>query len=412
MGTELKDRTRAAMAHLLRAFEGRLDQARSVLSTDRIAELLASPDLPEHVQQSVRGLDKCPDALQRYRYTLFARTLLQDHQYNREQMIEACAEIFDCISRENPLARATELPRIDFTKISADEFFETYVKRPQPVVLENVGHDPTMYRLEALVARYGADVVPMMSIESGASREGPLSELLEGRYYLANSDRLFVNHPELAENLHSQVFARYTRLTRISSQLFISNHGAGSPSHFGKIANTFYQLEGRKRWSLVDPAFMYLVYPLLLPGDAVTALHWQDESDYERCPLFRYCPRYETVLSPGDVLWNPYYWFHSVKNLTRSSVAVADRWFGVPGKDFQSSFPLYDLATSVCAQSIDLDMFIQWVIIQQNVTKKQIPWYEQVSHGRRYQAFDSAHNARAWGLSPPDLAKGVFHHTD
>jgi Cupin-like domain len=411
MNAELKDKTRVALSLWLRAFEGRLEQAKSVINTGQVTSLLASENVPPHVLQSVRGLDKCSVALQRFRYTLFARTVMQDHQYNREQMIEVCAEIFDRISRENPVARAVELPRIDF-KISADEFFETYVKCPRPVVIENVGHDPTMYRLETLVARYGSDLVPMMSLESGASQEGPLSQLLEGRHYLANSDRLFVNHPELAENLRSAAFAPYTRLTRISSQLFISNNGAGSPSHCGRIANTFYQLEGQKKWSLIDPAFFYLVYPLLLPGDSVTALHWQDESDYERCPLFRYCPRYEAVLSPGDVLWNPYYWFHSVKNLTPRTVAVADRWFGVPGKDFQSSLPLYDLATSLCPQSLDLDMFLQWVTVKQNVTKQQIAWYEQVSHGRKYPASDLAFNAMAWGLSPPNVTKGIFHHPD
>lgn len=411
MDVRRNDRSRTAGTLLLRALGTRLEQARGAVDPKRLTELTTHPRISEYEpRQAVRGLDACPEALQRYRYTLFARTVLQDHQYNREQMIDTCEEILDAVRQENPTARPTELPRVDFRSISADDFFATYVRQSHPVVIENIGHDPAMYQLEALVERYGNDLVPMMSIATGENHEGPLRELLDGRHYLANSDRLFVNHPELAENLRSGVLERYTRLTRISSQLFISSNGAGSPSHFGKIANTFYQLEGRKRWSLVDPAFLYLVYPLLLPGDAVTALHWQDESDHDRCPLFRYCPRYETVLSPGDVLWNPYYWFHSVKNLTRNSVAVADRWFGTPGKDFLSPLPLYDLATSICPQSIDVDTYIQWMVIQQNLTRQAIPWYEQVSHGRRYQAFDSAYNARAWGLRPPDLSQGIFHH--
>lgn len=404
---------RSDLSLLLRALSTRINEARQAIDHTRLEKILLQPHLSEYVpQQVLRGLDKCTAARLRYVQTLLARTVLQDHHYEREQMIADCAEIFDSIAAENSIAVAEELPRVDFKRITADEFFETYVKRPQPVVIENVGHDPKMYHLDALVARYGDDIVPMMRIETGENYDGRLSELLEGKSYLANSDRLFVNHPELADNLYSSEFANYTRLTRISSQLFISNGGAGSPSHFGKIANTFYQLEGVKKWSLIDPAFLYLVYPLLLPGDAVTALHWQDETDHERCPLFRFCPRYETVLQPGDVLWNPYYWFHSVKNLSKRSVAVADRWFGTPGKDFQSPLPLYDFATTLCPQSIDMDTYIKWMMIQQNLTKQKIPWYEKVSHGRRYQAFDSSYNAAAWGLQPPDLSKGVFHHPD
>ncbi|MCW7538514.1 cupin-like domain-containing protein [Aquabacterium sp. A7-Y] len=398
---------------LLRALNTRFSQAREAIDPGRLKQILGHPHLSEYTpRQTLRGLDKCVPACGRYAQTLFTRTVLQDHHYQREQMIANCEEIFEALAAENPVAVAQELPRVDFKRITTDEFFETYVQRPHPVVIENVGHDPSMYQLDALVARYGDDIVPMMRIDNGQNYDGPLSDLLEGKSYLANSDRLFVNHPELVDNLYSAKFTDYTRMTRISSQLFISNGGAGSPSHFGKIANTFYQLEGMKKWSLVDPAFLYLVYPLLLPGDAVTALHWQDETDHERCPLFRFCPRYETVLRPGDVLWNPYYWFHSVKNITKRSVAVADRWFGTPGKDFQSPLPLYDLATTLCPQSVDMDTYIQWMMIQQNITKKQIPWYEKVSHGRRYQAFDSAYNAAAWGLQPPDLSKGVFHHPD
>lgn len=406
-------RLRADVSLLLRALDTRLSQARNALDFGLILKMFVAPNLSEYEpDQKVLGLDRCRDALQRYRQTLFLRTVTQDHHYNREQMIADCSEILNAVAAENPIAKAEELPRVDFRTISADEFYERFVRRPRPVVIENVGHDSARFGLDALVSAYGDDIVPMMRMDNGKNYEGPLRELLEGKAYLANSDRLFINHPELVESLKSDAFARYTRMTRISSQLFISNQGAGSPSHFGKIANTFYMLEGSKRWSLIDPAHLYFAYPLLLPGDGVTALHWQDESDYERCPLFRFCPRYETVLEPGDVLWNPYYWLHSVKNLTKSSVAVADRWFGVGGRDFQSPLMLYDLATQVCPQSMDVDTFIQWMLIQQTITRTQIPWYEKVSHGRRYQAFDSAYNSAAWGLSPPDLSGGVFHHKE
>ena len=37
-------------------------------------------------------------------------------------------------------------------------------------------------------------------------------------------------------------------------------------------------------------------------------------------PLFQYCPVYSTVLDEGDVLFNPPYWWHSIRNVTETTV--------------------------------------------------------------------------------------------
>jgi Cupin-like domain len=50
--------------------------------------------------------------------------------------------------------------------------------------------------------------------------------------------------------------------------------------------------------------------------------------DYASCPLYRYVDRYETVLEPGDVLWNPPFVWHGVVNLTES-IAVSLWWTNV-----------------------------------------------------------------------------------
>jgi hypothetical protein len=389
----------------------RFDLTHQALDPSNVAKLLARQQLTEYnPRQSLKGLERCSDALQRIRTTLFTRTILQSHHINCAQMKADSDEVLRVISGENPVAKAEPLPRVDFRTLTPDDFFDNFVNSSQAAVIDNVCQSTGQYTLNALVEKYGHELVPLQRIATGDFIEAPLSELLKGETYLANSDRLFVKQPQLLNDLQFETFAKFTRLRQISAQFFISAKSAGSPAHFGKIANTFYQLEGKKRWSLVDPAFLYLLYPILLPGDSTSALHWLDESDHERCPLFRYCPRYEVTLEPGDVLWNPYYWFHSVKNLTPESVAVAVRWHGVPGKDFLSPLPLYDLATALCPQSIDVDVAIRWMLIQDTINKTKSAWYEQISHGRRYAAFDSAYNAKAWGVEPPDLRNGVLIH--
>ena len=43
-------------------------------------------------------------------------------------------------------------------------------------------------------------------------------------------------------------------------------------------------------------------------------------------PLYRYVPKYVAHLKPGDVLFNPRWWWHAVDNLTPSSNGVTTRW--------------------------------------------------------------------------------------
>ncbi|RYH19390.1 hypothetical protein EON65_26145 [archaeon] len=41
---------------------------------------------------------------------------------------------------------------------------------------------------------------------------------------------------------------------------------------------------------------------------------------FQAFPLFQYCPVYGTVLDEGDVLFNPPYWWHSIRNVTETTV--------------------------------------------------------------------------------------------
>ena len=47
------------------------------------------------------------------------------------------------------------------------------------------------------------------------------------------------------------------------------------------------------------------------------------EQGYE---LWRYVPKYEAHLDPGDVLFNPAWWWHWVDNTSETSIGVANRF--------------------------------------------------------------------------------------
>ena len=51
-----------------------------------------------------------------------------------------------------------------------------------------------------------------------------------------------------------------------------------------------------------------------------------DDFVKEGLPAFKYCPTYSAVLEPGDILLNPPFWGHGIRNVTDKTVGVATRW--------------------------------------------------------------------------------------
>jgi hypothetical protein len=96
--------------------------------------------------------------------------------------------------------------------------------------------------------------------------------------------------------------------------------------HCAGNLNTFLLLEGRKRWVLIDPSHLLLVYPYLSRTNNFQLSLVQGETDGEGLPLFRYCPRTAVDLQAGDCLLVPSWWYHCVRNLDARTLAIAVRW--------------------------------------------------------------------------------------
>jgi hypothetical protein len=206
---------------------------------------------------------------------------------------------------------------------------------------------------------------------------------MNGETYLANSDRLLIAHPQALAGLRHDALRVYTDSRYVSAQLFASNNFMGSVAHFGLVDNCFFQIEGTKHWFIVDPAFAYLSYPVLTPVDGNSALSWMGDADAERCPLFRYCPRYEVTLEPGEVLYNPMYWTHAVRNLSTRSVGVATRWVR-RSPDQRSSCRLFDLALHLNPARIENAVNAMVAMVGREGEPLSKAWFEKLSHGRRY----------------------------
>ena len=162
----------------------------------------------------------------------------------------------------------------------------------------------------------------LQHVRSGGGWYGALLDLLDQHADLrADLDMTFVRrfgHTNLRLPWHRNVLAK----------MYVGGPNTSTSFHCAGVSNLYVQVYGRKKWVLVLPRFTPYMYPALSKG-----LNWQSRidfrrPDYTRCPLYRYVNRYETVLEPGDVLWNPPFVWHGVLNLT-DSIAVSLWWTNV-----------------------------------------------------------------------------------
>ena len=80
-------------------------------------------------------------------------------------------------------------------------------------------------------------------------------------------------------------------------------------------------MDGTKRWYFIDPYDNYLASPFMGWGLAARSYIglYPDDYDESVMPAFKYCPYFYTDLQPGDVVFNPTWWGHAIRN-TRCAI--------------------------------------------------------------------------------------------
>jgi len=106
-------------------------------------------------------------------------------------------------------------------------------------------------------------------------------------------------------------------------------------------------INGKKKWYFIDPNDSILISPFWQHGVAAnfTFALYPDEYEEETFPLIKYCPYYTAILEEGDVLFNPPWWFHAIKNISEKSVAIASRWHinGIAGCELKMTEEDYNI---------------------------------------------------------------------
>ncbi len=240
--------------------------------------------------------------------------------------------------------------------ISRKEFINNYVKKGKPLIFDGAAKDwncVKTWSLEYLKELHGDDVVAIFNDQGTgkAYEELTLSEILDGIHSgkgkYARFYPLLERHPEHIKDFDYKWLKdrRYGKSIFEAFQVFIGGSGSVSPLHNANQCNLFVQVYGEKKWTLypnyyapiIDPEPIRNVYRSA-PNRLVNKAFNPFDTEDEKPKLYEYIDSYSVHLKPGDVFWNPPFYWHAVKNFG-NSIGVGYRWVA-PRYAFSVS-PLY-----------------------------------------------------------------------
>jgi hypothetical protein len=145
--------------------------------------------------------------------------------------------------------------------------------------------------------------------------------------YSGFAEEIFLNNPSLHGDINREDILRmmgskvdrkvsltsfFKRGTISSIQMFLQGANSHTTYHMTKFHNFFVQIQGAKKWVLMDPRLSVGIQPC--PSAAFYYVSTQ-EVDSPESPdsLYSYLPKVHTVIEPGDILFIPSYWWHDVR---------------------------------------------------------------------------------------------------
>lgn len=151
--------------------------------------------------------------------------------------------------------------------------------------------------------------------------------------YVNNISTLFTVNKEAQKELNldkikhiiNNSFLKKNKNVEFLSQLFLGGNNTGTTLHCSSNINFFFNIKGEKKWGFIDPKYTELINCQTSKNGLFSACldDYFLESDDN---AFVKIPRSETVLKSGDLLFNPAWYWHAVKNISEYTIAVANRY--------------------------------------------------------------------------------------
>lgn len=230
--------------------------------------------------------------------------------FSKPFVIRGLIKDFDCVKKWNIDYFEKEYGNIEMLSFS-DSKSVSY-SNTQSTKLKNCNKDSNLCSMKEITKgiRYGEPVyvnnISALFTESEQARKE-------------------LNLDKMSHIMNSKMLKYPQKDNHFLSQLFFGGKNTGTNLHCASNINFFFNIYGIKHWSFIDPKYTHLIKC----QTSDKGLFSISEDDYfskdPNNPFFK-IPRFETILQPGDFLFNPAWYWHAVKNKTDYTIAVANRY--------------------------------------------------------------------------------------
>ena len=336
--------SRAAQEELLEQLQSpitkRLFPEQYCKEDDQFSQLSELKKLCAHASQGTLS-KQCPSSTKLRDLEIQLQTIILLRAKAQDNFI-FCPYVYDLESQlfeevqQNQLHSEDAITTTSRRSAEARSNLDQCIRNNHPAIIKGIDFNAKQWSVETLLAEYD-DKEVLLTREGCCFENLPLRSIKNNKYYLANSGRFTENiskfisnfSPITCKKLLSRALGANTSLT--SYQLFMSHClGTGTACHndLSGNYNLFFQIQGRKVWRLIDPRYTLLLYPIIPPEPTYgeSLIETYDVELDPKARLFQHCPHHEIVLEPGDVLFVPPFFWHSVRNLDAQTLAVATRW--------------------------------------------------------------------------------------
>jgi hypothetical protein len=254
---------------------------------------------------------------------------------------------------EHAAASAEEGPTVEFERVPVGELDPRRIhERDAPFIITGFFDEPPL-TWGWLRRQCGHTMVPMHPVpnkgndwHSTAVRMRALDEVMDaiesGQHLsVIGTEQPFHEHPELRARVRIEQLAALLRIPLFREEIFLGGYGTSSAFHCAMGSNLFVMADGRRKWVLVDPRDSVAMYPRIgwnRHGPGMVSPIDSDgyaSTQIDTYPLYAKVRKHVVTLEPGDILWNPSWWWHEVTSLgpsigipLRTAVGGGDdNWF-------------------------------------------------------------------------------------
>jgi len=250
-------------------------------------------------------------------------------------------------------SKALEIPSIPAEEFNSEDLAHWEKKINKPLVIKNYLKGAPILDLtstESLIQNHGEKEILCIETKSvtGKKESSNIGQNIKAKkiklkdyltlpefenHYINNFFGLFDNDDFL--NLcKGTELEQLMKRPNVLTQWFVArNKNTGTTFHCAPALNMFLNVKGRKEWFFIDPSYSSVMEASMTKYGVycVSELEETFNGDfYEELignyPYMKHVPVYKTVLEEGDMLFNPPWWWHRVKNLSAQTIGIATRF--------------------------------------------------------------------------------------